>query len=211
MSVNGSRRYGCIFHKPRRSSRAAVSQNWLRKPPILTSTTRSTVQPTLLKVLKPIISDSKERCTKKEDTGGDLLSCANSIACNPEECDLTRNNSTVNNIAAIRRGRVTKAPKPLPYLVPISTRSDQRSVGRSLSSLGQRRVTFAATSKRFQRRRRRRVERTRSEKSTRIKKPVLAYLVVDLESGALARSLGKNKFVIKELEIVRAAPDNRII
>ena len=168
------------------------------KPSILTSTTRSTLQP---RVLKPIliISESKEndKVSTSPISTGVVLSFVNSIACSPEECDSTHD-SAVNNIApssaAIRRGRVTKAPKPLPYLVPISTRSDQRIVGRSISSAGQRRtgVTFAtSTTKRFQRRRCRRVERTRSEKSTRVKGPELAYLVVDLESGTLAKSLGK--------------------
>ena len=138
-------------------------------------------------VLKPVISELKEKSDEV------CATCVNQIACSAEECDLRRwRHSIPVNIAESanpRRGRRAKAPKPLPYLVPISTKRDRPVVVvQSAASTRQRRkrITFATSEVLGLRRR-----RARSERLTSRKEQVLAYLVVDLQSGTLANSSGQ--------------------
>ena len=99
----------------------------------------------------------------------------------------------------LRRGRRTKAPKPLPYLEPIVTylaRSDRQPAVNGRPGVAQqrrrKRVTFAApSSPRSLKSRQRRVARTHSEKLSLGRRRELAYLVVDLQSGSIASCSGK--------------------
>ena len=99
----------------------------------------------------------------------------------------------------LRRGRRTKAPKPLPYLEPIVTylaRSDRQPAVNGRPGVAQqrrrKRVTFAAPSSiRSLKSRQRRVARTHSEKLSLGRRRELAYLVVDLQSGSIASYSGK--------------------
>lgn len=108
------------------------------------------------------------------------------------------------NSSVILRRRGKKAPKPLPYLQPISTylaaeTKDRNSTpidGRICEPRRRKRVvTFAAPSSlrsgRVQRVRQHRAGRVSSEKLSRGQRRVLAYLVVDLESGTISSSSGK--------------------
>ena len=109
-------------------------------------------------------------------------SCIN----NYEECDSRRaqqNQFTapvnIHSSLTLRRQR-TKAPKPLPYLKPISSYLTQGQLFAGRSSQRRKKVTFAV---KYQRRRR------KSEKLP--PRPELAYLVVDLSSGTLFKTSGK--------------------
>ena len=149
------------------------------------------------------ISETKEWSKEGEklqlDTWdrGCIVSVNNNL--NAGECD-PRRNSPVNIYTpalTLRQGRRAKAPKPLPYLEPIScsrgSGGERQFAGRG-SRIRRRKIAAfapAAGSVKYRHSRRRRLSRT-TNSVKRSPKPELAYLIVDLLSGTIPQS-GKQR------------------
>ena len=135
--------------------------------------------------------ERKLQLTRNDIDGRSI--CPHTIA---GECESRPGNILVNihTVNTLRQGRrkAKKPPKPLPYLVPISSYTVRE--GRHLFAGGptdrlRKRVTFAKSAK-YQRVRHRRAS-TKVNSSRLPKGSELAYLVVDLETGTLSYSAGK--------------------
>ena len=140
---------------------------------------------------QPELSRQKETESAGTRAENSTLRCVNETLSTEEFRNPSHGTATVNIDGVRRRGRRTKAPKPLPYLEPIATYLSRGGDG---SEQRRKKVTFAAPSsagRRYRVRQHRAVARANSEKLSRRQRRDLAYLVVDLQSGTIASSFGK--------------------